>query len=107
MFSVKCIQIVDLTFSSSDRHSSVGTDVGLLLYRTVSIWRFIMSITYNISFQRAKFLLSNFLISQPVLDVEGIVLVKVFVGLVLLLVLMSLRFQRFALVPVDDDGICA
>ena len=41
------------------------------------------------------------------LDVEGIVLVKVFVGLVLLLVLMSLRFQRFALVPVDDDGICA
>ena len=96
-FSAKCIQMVDLAISLSDHHSSIVIDSGLLLCPIASIWHLMINTSYIISFQRAKILPLNFLISQHVFDVEAIVLLEVFVVLVisfkfLLLVLMLFKF---------------
>ena len=60
--------MVDLAISSIDRHSSIDNDAGLVLCRMASIYHRMMRTSCIISFQRAKFFLSNFWILTLVSD---------------------------------------
>ena len=70
-FSAKWIRMVDRVISSMDFHSSIVIKVGFLLWRITSTCLLIINTSCIISFHRAKFLPSNFLILIPVSDVEA------------------------------------
>ena len=99
MFSARCILMVDLTISLSNRYSSAAIVVSLLLWRIASIWRLMINNSCVISLHKAKFLSSNFLISQAVPDVEAIILIEVLILLVLSFRKLFLFLYRCFLSP--------
>ena len=72
MFSARRIRIVDRAISSMDFPFSIVIDAGFSLWPIASTYLLMISMSCIISFHKAKFLSSNFLILIPVLNVEAI-----------------------------------
>ena len=82
-FSGRCIRMVELAISSIDLHSSAVIEAGFSRCQMALTYLHMISTSCTISFHRAKFLSSNFPISQLGSNVEALVLMEFLVSMVL------------------------